>query len=882
MNLAEQIGRWMSLRAPQRESLARLHGIAEAVDFKRSSLDDVKEAARCRAGVEKIEFDTEFASFCFALATGVGKTRLMGACIYDLWKTRGYRNFFILAPGSTIYEKLRAELQPQHPKYLFTGLSDFPRPVVWDGENYLRFSTLYDREEVAANVFIFNIGKIFSAQDKDEAGRPQFKFHRFNETLGDSFSAILQRMDDLVILMDESHRYRAPASLKAIHKLKPALGLEFTATPKFKENVLYSFSLGEAIGRFVKSPRVVTRTNLTASDRGIIDQLKLKDGIFLHEEKKALLDEFCDANGYPSVKPFVLVSTRDTTHAKEVREYLESCEFEDGRYKGKVIEIHSKPNSKEESDENVARLLEVESPTSSVEVVVHVTMLKEGWDVSNLYTIVPLRATVSEILAEQTVGRGLRLPLPLTEKEVAELNQSNPEILRLSIVSHDKYEEILAAKQLRNNLFRDPIRDLAKEETEPLKTVQVPTLFSEETTQAIERMVKERHVAYSVELLEGEKREQLIEAILAQSAELLAARSLEASSGGAEPVALVQGQPSLFPTSEEKATPLDLEKIIQEHRQRIEREVDGLALQIDVPDIRTYSEPRLGFTLFTPKPSSEFSVAEQRLRSADLKSGEQETGAAVELEEVDQPIRYLASLLLDEIEEFDAAEDREVLLKLASEYLAATGKSEVELRQVVHQYGQAMARDLAEQVGKHLYDDTRVTHDVRAGFVVFKPFRKTIREKAGELDLREPLEHKSDVRRFLFSGIQKSVIPFASFDSDPERQFAIVLEDDKSVLKWVRPPLNQMPITCRGDVYNTDFIVETGADRFLIEVKARNELKDADVKEKASAALRWCDVANEKQGGKQWSYAILPDDVVSETSTLDHLLAQAVKILPLG
>ncbi len=101
------------------------------------------------------------------------------------------------------------------------------------------------------------------------------------------------------------------------------LGLEFTATPKFKENALYSFSLGEAVGRFVKSPRVVTRTNLTASDKAIIDKLKLKDGMYLHEETKARLVEFCDANGYPPVKPFVLVSTRDTAHAKEVREYLE-------------------------------------------------------------------------------------------------------------------------------------------------------------------------------------------------------------------------------------------------------------------------------------------------------------------------------------------------------------------------------------------------------------------------------------------------------------------------------------------------------------------------------------------------------------------------------
>lgn len=81
MNLAAQIGRWVSLRAPQRESLGRLHALAEAVDFKRSSVDEVKEAAEARASVQSIAFDIEFASFCFALTTGAGKTRLMGACV---------------------------------------------------------------------------------------------------------------------------------------------------------------------------------------------------------------------------------------------------------------------------------------------------------------------------------------------------------------------------------------------------------------------------------------------------------------------------------------------------------------------------------------------------------------------------------------------------------------------------------------------------------------------------------------------------------------------------------------------------------------------------------------------------------------------------------
>jgi type III restriction enzyme len=878
MNLAEQIGRWMSLRAPQRESLARLHAIAEAVDFKRSSLDDVKEAARSRAGVENIEFDTEFASFCFALATGVGKTRLMGACIYELWKTRGYRNYFILAPGGTIYEKLRAELQPQHPKYLFTGLSDFPRPEIWDGDNYLRFNperALFDQDRYAS-VFVFNIGKIFSPQDKHESGQPQFRFHRFNETLGDSFAAILQRMDDLVVLMDESHRYRAPASLKAINSLKPVLGLEFTATPKFKENVLCSFSLGEAVGRFVKSPRVVTRTNLTASDKAIIDKLKLKDGIYLHEEKKARLVEFCDANGYPPVKPFVLVSTRDTAHAKEVREYLESNDFEDGRYRGKVIEIHSKPNSKEESDENVARLLEVESPTSNVEIVVHVTMLKEGWDVSNLYTIVPLRASVSEILTEQTIGRGLRLPLPLTESQVAALTRDDPEILRLSIVSHDKYQDILDAKDLRKDLFRDPIRDLDEENVEPLKAVRVPTLFSDETTTVLQGLARSGEVRSSQELLEDERRERLIEDILARSKELEAARL---SAAGVAPQGETVGrQPTLFPSAEEIAVPVDADKIARALRERIEKEVDALALQIDIPDIRTYVDPKLGFTPFEPRPSSAFDLVEQRVRSADLMTGEQETGAALTLEEIDRPVAYVAASLFDEVEELDAVEDKERALKLASDYLNALAKPEAELRRLVHQYGHAIARDLGEQVYAHIYDDTRVTHEVRADFIVFKTFSKSIREKDGEIDLREPLDNKSQIRRFLFCGIKKSIINRTGFDSDPERRFAIALEDDAEVLKWVRPPSNQMPIFSRGSAYNVDFVVETGTKRHLIEIKARDEIGSEDTKEKARAAEDWCKVATATKGGKPWSYALISEDAASPNSSLAHMLAQAVRV----
>lgn len=127
---------------------------------------------------------------------------------------------------------------------------------------------------------------------------------------------------------------------------------------------------------------------------------------------------------------------------------------------------------------------------------------------------------------------------------------------------------------------------------------------------------------------------------------------------------------------------------------------------------------------------------------------------------------------------------------------------------------------------------------MRADFIVFTKFSKSIREKDGEINLREPLDNKSQIRRFLFSVIKKYIINRTGFDSDPERRCAIVLEDDTEVLKWVRPPANQMPIYSQGSTYNVDFVAETATDRYLIEVKARDEAGSDDTKEKALGGQR--------------------------------------------
>jgi type III restriction enzyme len=77
----------------------------------------------------------------------------------------------------------------------------------------------------------------------------------------------------------------------------------------------------------------------------------------------------------------------------------------------------------------------VESVDEPTEIVIHVNMLKEGWDVTNLYTIVPLRAANARTLIEQSIGRGLRLPYGKRTGVAA--------VDRLNIVAHDKFQEII-------------------------------------------------------------------------------------------------------------------------------------------------------------------------------------------------------------------------------------------------------------------------------------------------------------------------------------------------------------------------------------------------------------------------------------------------------
>jgi type III restriction enzyme len=114
------------------------------------------------------DFEREFPSLCFALATGVGKTRLMGAFIAYLHLAHGINNFFVLAPNLTIYNKLIADFTRNTPKYVFKGIAEFAQqpPLIITGDNYDQTGAAVGDQSMGfahdVRINIFNISKINS------------------------------------------------------------------------------------------------------------------------------------------------------------------------------------------------------------------------------------------------------------------------------------------------------------------------------------------------------------------------------------------------------------------------------------------------------------------------------------------------------------------------------------------------------------------------------------------------------------------------------------------------------------------------------------------------------------------------------------------------
>lgn len=878
-NIVNQIGYAMSLREPQKEALQYLDAISSNCDYKRNTLAEIESVATANCEDKhtiKVDDNFKFPSFCFDMATGIGKTRLMGAAIYYLYKTKGYKHFFILAPGNTIYDKLRKESNPAHPKYIFKGLeAEMGRPKVYDGENYVRYPARFVQGEIEIEktseiqLFIFNIGKIFNSKTDTT-----FKFHKYQETLGSSFADVLAKFDDLVICMDEAHRYYAPASMKAISYLKPILGLEFTATPKSHSNVIYSYDLAKGAGKYLKIPVVMGRTNTGGYSAEDIEEMKIRDGLTLHENRKKVVYQYCLDNNLDYVKPIVLIACKDTEHAKKIRAMIDNDDFNNGRYRGKVIEIHSNMKG-EETEENIRKLLSIESAQNPVEIVLHVYKLKEGWDVNNLFTIIPLNAAKSDILALQTIGRGLRLPF-------GEIT-GNETIDTLDIVAHDHYREIV--EDIKNSdTFK--YRDLDDRGVEPTKVVEITNGIGDGQLSLLDDIFVSAGVKSFNDVCDVKTQDKMYE------------EYMKSFGRTKKPEKQVPPQYSIFDYIDEdgnektveatthtgEGSSLGAKKAQPMKKEDFVATVTELSKKaISVPKILVQPSSTVTLKPFTVKRNiADFEVAASKIERFNAVNAEMLESFDAEILAVDDAVNTLACMLLDcdALSEISVDEDADYILNIVQQYLALIDGSEADKNKIVRRYAKLIIDDIVKQIHENMDRQTYYTHVVQKDLIVFRKAVRNVRADGGEVNFRKTIANKSEIKKYVFTGYKKSYYNLNAFDSDTERLFSVILEDDKDVIRWIKPPLNQLGLFWQaGQQYNPDFLVETPTTKYMIEVKAKNEVNNPDVVGKAKEGIKWCKYASIVDFDKKpWEYKLITDEVISVGNTLKYILGLSEKI----
>lgn len=196
----------------------------------------------------------------------------------------------------------------------------------------------------------------------------------------------------------------------------------------------------------------------------------------------------------------------------------------------------------------------------------------------------------------------------------------------------------------------------------------------------------------------------------------------------------------------------------------------------------------------------------------------------------------------------------------------------------VLQYNQHQLVDIIHgQMDQHSVepDATEFEAHVSKGFETIKPGSFTTAAGEGARPFRQPVEDKLFIRTLLFSGFSKCLFDVQKFESDSERRLAVILEDDKSVLRWFKPTKGQIRIF-EDEPYLPDFVVETATTKFLIEPKRASEIDDPAVQAKARAAVVWCSHASahaREHGAKPWAYLLVPHDRARDGATLAGLAA---------
>lgn len=798
--------------------LDRIEAIAARLDLREPNKDALKSIVFAVYRHFDLDREPPPLEAVVDVATGVGKTYVMAAAIEYLAQD-GIRNFAVTAPGRTILDKTVGNFTLGHPKSLLGGMD--VNPVVITSENFATPAmrdAMDDDEQV--KLFIFTVQALLKPEST--VGR---KTHKFQEGLGQAFYAHLQELADLVVFADEHHTYYGPAFSAAIRDLRPRILLGLTATPHKKtpaDQIIYRYPLAAAIAhKLVKTPVLVGRRD----DRADITT-KLLDGLRLLEIKQKALGLWCKDTGAEPVTPVMLVIAPNIAEANEIQRIVSESSFLEGRYADAILTVHS-----DAPDKALEDLDKLELPSNTYRIVISVGMLKEGWDVKNVYVIASMRASVSDLLTEQTLGRGLRLPFgKYTDIEILDT---------LEVLGHERYEDLLKKAGVLNEQFIDWRTQTVLKQT---ATGLVPVT---ETTQVEAPLLSHEDITppgsdAAAPTYAGSAVIQSIEAHTSKAEEQTAALEVQ-----------------LAPRA-------DVQKLrIPVLRMTTVKSEFSLA---DITDLNAFRHRAERIATDPAGALRRVTLGARIIEGPDgLRRTELVTAQAIDRIESRPallPLEELRQKLIDRVLGADGAPARAKERRPASDIVDA----------FINGLGfdaDAILSGYLDRVGAELI---AVITDEQRKFAA-KPSYGEVVEVAelSKARIGRPETTSDRFGKFLkgvgYEGYKKSLYAQDWFDSSTERDVANVLEAESDIIVWVRLQIGELPIlwTEGGREYNPDFVaIDKASVHWLVEVKMDKEMETPAVQGKREAAQRWANhvSADEKVGGVRWRYLLLSESDV--------------------
>jgi type III restriction enzyme len=524
----------------------------------------------------------------------------------------------------------------------------------------------------------------------------------------------------------------------------------------------------------------------------------------------------------------MLVIAPSIAEAEEIAAIVNNSNFAGGRYTDAVLTVHS-----DAPDEALAALEKLEEPDNPNRIVISVGMLKEGWDVKNVYVIASLRASISELLTEQTLGRGLRLPFGrYTDIEILDT---------LEVLGHERYEALLKKADVLNEQFID-WRSRA--------------------------VLKRNAEGQLVPVIERED----VQATITAAWDMEPRLANTATPGGAH-TALIKSIEEHTASAEEQAAALKVELAprqdlpplrIPQLRMTVVRNEFPLA---DITDRGTFR--RLGESIAADPVGAlrRITLGARIIQGADgLRRTELVRTAAIDRVEspaILLPLDQLRDQLVQQVLGAPAvparANERRPASEIVDAFIQGLGFSaETLLSSYMDRASAGLIQAITEEQRKYASKPSyeRVVQLVEVN-------KTRIGRAETSADRYGPFK-----KGLGYVGYRKSMYVQDWFDSSPEREVANVLEDEPTISLWLRLQVGDLPIlwTDGGREYNPDFItVDAQATHWVIEVKMDKDMATPDVMGKRDAARRWANYvsADEKLGATRWRYLLVSETDVT-------------------